>query len=81
MAEPGRRPPWVYALAVAALIVLLWIGWSDVDLHPSQDEVRTAIRTTLRRGIQVLVQLVAPLALLVFLVREFLARVRRGPGR
>lgn len=81
MAEPGRRPPWVYALAVAALVVLLSIGWSDVDLQPSQDEVRTAIRSNLRRGIQVLVQFVAPLALLAFLAREFLARVRRGPDR
>lgn len=81
MAEPGRRPPWVYALAVAALVVLLWIGWSDADLQPSQDEVRTAIRATLRRGIQVLVQFVAPAALFAFLVREFLARVRRRPDR
>ncbi|MBX3727072.1 MAG: hypothetical protein KF823_14275 [Xanthomonadales bacterium] len=81
MAEPGRRPPWVYVLAVAALIGLLWIGWSDVDFHPSQDEVRTAIRSTLRRAIQVLVQFVAPAALLAFLVRELLARVRRGPDR
>lgn len=76
MSEPGRRPPWVYALAVAVLCLLLWVGWSDTDPYLSQDEVRTAIRATLRRGIQVLVQFVAPMALVLFLVREGLARYR-----
>lgn len=78
MSKPGHRPPWVYALAVAALVALLWIGWSEADLYPPQEEVRETVRAGIRRAIQLLVQYVAPALLVGFLVREALLRVRGG---
>lgn len=78
MSKPGHRPLWVYALAVAALVLLLWIGWSDTDLYLPQDQVRESIRVGIRRGVQLLVQFVAPAVLVGFLVREAVLWARGG---
>lgn len=66
----------------AALVLCVWIGWRDVDPWMAPDDVREAIRLTVRRSVQIAIQFVAPAVLLALLVRElqafWRARARGG---
>lgn len=75
MARKGRRAGRGYAVAVAMLAASLWVGWRD-NLNVPQDVVRETIRSMPRLSVQVLVQFVAPVAALWFLVSEAVARYR-----
>lgn len=68
MSESSPRPRWVYLLALAALVYCLWLGWSGVDLYPSQESIREAIRSMPRRAVQIAVQDIGPWLLLGFLL-------------
>ena len=57
----------------AALVLCVWIGWRDVDPWMARDDVREAIRLTVRRSVQIALQFVAPGVLLALLVRELQA--------
>ncbi|MDR6990120.1 hypothetical protein [Luteimonas sp. 3794] len=65
---------WRIGALCAALMLCLWVGWHDFDPWIARDEVREAIRLTIRRSVQIAVQFVAPGALLALLAREL------GPG-
>lgn len=67
----------MYALAVLGLVVCLWVGWRDFDPNVPQEVVRETVRAAPRLLVQVLVQYVAPVLLVGFLVSEALARRRR----
>lgn len=71
---------WRIVALVAALVLCLWIGWRDFDPWIARDDVREAIRLTIRRGVQIAVQFIAPGVLLALLVRE-LGAWRRTGGR
>ncbi|MEM1262755.1 MAG: hypothetical protein AAGH76_10195 [Pseudomonadota bacterium] len=71
----GSRLP-LYAVLVIVLLACLWIGWSDVDLAMSQDEIRESIRSTIRRLLQIGIQFVIPAAILLFFVKEALRWLR-----
>jgi len=77
---PARIRGWRIGAMLAALALCLWIGWRDFDPWIAQDEVREAIRLTIRRGVQIAVQFVAPVALVALLLRELdgLFRARRA---
>src|SRR5690606_14805181 len=81
MSGKGSRSWWVYAAAVLALLVCLWIGWRDFDPNVPQEVVRETIRATPRLFFQLLVQYVAPLVLVAFLVTELVARFRTNRAR
>ena len=51
----------------------MWLGWRDVDPWMARDDVREAIRLTVRRSVQIALQFVAPGVLLALLVRELQA--------
>ena len=70
---PVRIRGWRIGAMLAALVLCLWIGWRDFDPWIAQDEVREAIRLTIRRSVQIAVQFVAPVALVALLVRELVA--------
>lgn len=76
MTPPRPLHGWRIGALCAALVLCLWIGWHDVDLWIAQDDVREAIRITIRRGVQIAVQFVAPGVLLALLARELTARCR-----
>ena len=76
MSIPGRRPAWMYVMAVAALCACLWIGWADFTPSMSQAEVQQAIRAAPRRIVQILMQFIAPALLLAFRAREIVAFTR-----
>lgn len=68
---PVRAVRWWRIVAlVAALVICVWIGWRDFDPDITRDDVREAIRITIRRGVQIAVQFVAPGVLLALLARE-----------
>jgi len=71
---------WRIGVLCAALVLCLWIGWRDFDPWIARDDVREAIRLTIRRGVQIAVQFVAPGVLLALLARE-LGTWRRTGGR
>ena len=72
---------WRIAALVAALMLCLWIGWHDFDPDIARDDVREAIRLTIRRSAQIAVQFVAPGVLLALLARELGQWWRaRAPG-
>ena len=71
---------WRVGILCAALVLCLWIGWRDFDPWIARDDVREAIRLTIRRGVQIAVQFIAPGVLLALLVRE-LGAWRRTGGR
>ena len=62
----------VLALCVA-LVLCVWLGWRDVDPWMARDDVREAIRLTVRRSVQIAIQFVAPAVLLALLGRELQA--------
>lgn len=70
MSAKGHRPWWLYFLVVAALAACVWIGWPDFTPWVPQAAVQEAVRAAPRQMIQVLVQFVAPLFLVAFLVSE-----------
>jgi hypothetical protein len=76
MSTQGHRPWWLYSLAVAALAACLWVGWSDFTPWVPQAAVQEAIRAAPRRIFQILVQFVAQVLLVGFLVSECAAFVR-----
>ena len=61
---------WRIVALVAALVLCVWIGWRDFDPWIARDDIREAIRITIRRGVQIAVQFIAPGVLLALLVRE-----------
>ena len=63
-------------LATLALAACLWIGWAGFDPDVPQATVREAIHVAPRTVVQLLVQFVAPAALVVFLLRGLVARWR-----
>ena len=60
--------------AVLALVTCLWVGWRDFDPFVPQAVVRDAIHAGPRMAVQVLVQFVAPVVLVAFLVKQAIAR-------
>lgn len=76
MAAAGNRPWWVYLLAVAALVALVWAGWSDFNPWVPREKVQEATRSTIRQLIQIVVQFIAPVVLIAFLAAEGSAIVR-----
>jgi hypothetical protein len=76
MRTPATPTPLTLAVALAALVVCLWIGWSDFDPYLGQDVVRDSIRAAPRVLMQTLVQFVAPVLLAAFLARAAIARWR-----
>jgi heme A synthase len=72
----GRRPWWVYLLALAILAYCLVLGWSGLDPQVSQETIRESIRSAPRGVVQIAVQYVLPSLLLGFLVSEGVAALR-----
>ncbi|MEX2963465.1 hypothetical protein [Microbulbifer sp. TYP-18] len=57
----------LYALLFITFSICVWVGWSDHEfIKPeiSQEEIREGIRYYIRRGIQVFIQFLIPLAIL-----------------
>ena len=71
-----QRKRALYVGLVLIFIVCLWVGWSDVDIPVSQDEVREGIRSTIRQLIQISIQFIIPAAILAFFVKEIRSGVR-----
>ena len=60
--------------AALALVTCLWVGWRDFDPFVPQAVVRHAIHAGPRLAVQVLVQYVAPVVLVAFLVGQAVKR-------
>ncbi len=67
---------WLYFALAALLVACFWIGWRDFDPNVAQEVVRENIRSTIRRTIQIVIEYIIPLSILVFFVREIIARKR-----
>lgn len=82
MNPSDRAHGWRVLALCVALVLCVWIGWRDVDPWMARDDVREAIRLTVRRSVQIASQFVAPAVLLALLARElqafWRARARGG---
>ena len=70
-----------YVVLALILVLCLWIGWSDLDIQMSQNELRESIRSTIRRVIQFSIQFAIPAAILAFFAREALGWFRSRAGQ
>ncbi len=61
---------------VIALLVCLWIGWSDYDPYMAQEIVRDNIRSSIQGMIQISIQVLLPIAIIVSLVKNATANRR-----
>lgn len=71
-----RSKFWLYAVLGFVLLACLWTGWRDFDPWLSQQEIRQSIRSAPRWLVQVLVQFLAPTAILFYFGSEAVAKLR-----